>query len=98
MLSLLPNVMLMGYVPPIFCEISSIDLFLYECYEQTIPCLDSYRETSYTWPCISGKVTFPVFASKVAYTGQVTFYKVQEKHGYIFLVVLFRANLKEFFY
>ena len=50
-----------------------------------------YRVTSYTWPCISGtlyKVTCPVYACRVSYTGQVTFYKVQKKHSHVYLVRL----------
>ena len=29
------------------------------------------------------KVTFPVYATVHVYTEQVTFYKVQEKHGHV---------------
>ena len=38
-------------------------------------CMFTYREISYTWPCVSGtlyKVTCPVYACTVAYIGQVT--------------------------
>ena len=52
----------------------------------------TYRVTSYTWPCVSGtlyKVTCSVYACTVAYTRQVTFYKVLEKHGHVSLVRLY---------
>ena len=48
-----------------------------------------YRVTSYTWPCDSGtleKVTCTVYISTVAYTLQVTFYKVLETNCHIHLV------------
>ena len=46
-----------------------------------------------TWsmPCVSSmllKVTCPVYGCTVAYSGQVTFYKVQEKHGHVYVVGL----------
>ena len=50
-----------------------------------------YRVTSYIWPCVSGtvyKVTFPVFGCTVVYTEQVTFRKVPEQHGHVYLVTL----------
>ena len=50
-----------------------------------------YRMTSQTWLCFSGtleKVTCHVYKCKLAYTEQVTFYKVPEKKEmFIFYLV-----------
>ena len=39
------------------------------------------------------KVTCPVYTCTVAYTEQVTFYKVPEKHGHINLVSLYNSKI-----
>ena len=41
-------------------------------------------------------VLFPVYACTVAYTGQVTFYKVPEKHGHVYLVGLYMYKTRHF--
>ena len=44
--------------------------------------LHAIAVTRYSWPCVSNtlyKVTSPLYACTVAYTGQVSFCKVQEK-------------------
>ena len=51
----------------------------------------NYKVTSYTWPSFSvnlEKVTCQVYTWAVAYTGQVTFYKIPEKHDHVQLVTL----------
>ena len=42
------------------------------------------------WYLVNSAVTCPVYVCNVlAYTGQVTFYKVREKHGHVYLVWLY---------
>ena len=56
------------------------------------PFLCKYTVTSYTWPYVSCtllKVTCPVYACTAAYTWQVTFYKVPDKQGHVYLVRLY---------
>ena len=46
----------------------------------------TYRVTGYKWSCFPGtseKVSCPIYTFTVAYTRQVTFYKVPEKHSHV---------------
>ena len=48
--------------------------------------------------CYLGKVTSPVSTCTVKYTEQVTFYKVPEKHGHVYLVTLYLMLINGCFY
>ena len=53
----------------------------------------TYRVTSYTWLCCSGTYSDASLRyCTVAYTEQVTFYKVPETHGHMKMVTLYTMS------
>ena len=88
-----------GYrqLTPTVC--GNFDFFFYQLWGE-ITFLDTALEALHTgWPVIHGHVFLLPYKKwlvqcTVAYTGQVTFYKVREKHGHVYLVKLYKKIIK----